>query len=84
MKKPRVLLDSGAYTVSRKGKQIDIKKYAQFIQENGDYFDGCFNLDVIGDGEASYQNWLKLKSLGVQTIPVFHNNTNPKYLEVYG
>jgi len=83
MKKPRVLLDSGAYTVSRKGKQIDIKKYAQFIQENGDYFDGCFNLDVIGDGEASYQNWLKLKSLGVQTIPVFHNNTNPKYLKRY-
>jgi hypothetical protein len=83
MKKPRVLLDSGAYTVSRKGKQIDIKKYARFIQDNGKFFDGCFNLDVIGNGKASYENWLKLKSLGVETIPVFHNTTDPKFLKRY-
>lgn len=83
MNKPKVLLDSGAYTVSRKGKVIDIDKYAEYIESKGKIFEGYFNLDVIGNGEASYQNWKYLKKNGINTIPVYHDGSGPQWLKKY-
>jgi hypothetical protein len=98
MKKPQVMLDSGAYTAHRKGKDIDIEKYASFIEENNSDFVSCFNLDSIGTGrdesrakdegeittaEQSYRNWKYLQSKGLKTIPIYHLGTDEKWLKKY-
>lgn len=84
MKTPGVLLDSGAYTAHRQGIKIDIDQYAQFVIEHGKEFDGCINLDEINDTEKSYENWKYLKSLGANTIPVYHMVTGKEeYLKKY-
>lgn len=79
----KLMLDSGAYSAYRKGKVIDIDAYIAFIKEFGHLFDVCVNLDVIGDGEASYMNWMYMKRQGVNTMPVYHIGTHIKWLKKY-
>lgn len=79
----KVMLDSGAYSAWRKKKVIDIDKYIQFVKTNRDKFEVCVNLDVIGDGRASYENWMYLRRNGLDTMPVFHVGTDEKWLEKY-
>jgi len=89
MDKPKVLLDSGAFTAWKQNVRISLNQYAKFVKENEHEFDGCFNLDVIGDLEKSYNNWLLLKAKGVNTIPIFHlsgskdQKTEEDYLRKY-
>lgn len=79
----KLMLDSGAYSAYRKGKVIDIDKYIAFIRRFGYLFDTCINLDVIGDGKASYQNWIYMRKQGVNTMPVYHIGTDIKWLKKY-
>lgn len=83
MNNPRIILDSGAYTVFKKGSSIDINKYAEFITNYHSVFCDYFNLDVIGSCAESYKHWVYLRSLGVNTIPVFHIGGDEKYLQKY-
>ena len=65
-------------------KRITLPNYVKFIHENGlNFRGGAFNLDVIGDGPASYENWLELRRQGVDTIPVIHNGEDVEYLKKY-
>lgn len=78
------LLDSGAYSAFTKGVKIDIEKYAEFVHKHHRLFrGGAFNLDVIGSDKASYENWLELRRLGVETIPVHHRGDDDLYLKKY-
>lgn len=79
----KVMLDSGAYSAWRKKKEIDIDKYIEFVKTHRDKFEICVNLDVIGDGRASYENWMYLRRNGLDTMPVFHVGTDEKWLEKY-
>jgi hypothetical protein len=78
----KLMLDSGAFTAWTKGVHIDIDEYAEYVKRDK-LFDYAFNLDVIGDGAASYHNWKYLRKLGVNTIPVFHIGTDEKYFVKY-
>jgi hypothetical protein len=84
-----VALDSGAYSVSKlkKSKQseaIDIDEYIEFATENQHLLEVIFNLDVIGDGEQSHQNWEYIRRKGLErVVPVWHDGTPIKYLETY-
>ena len=80
---PKILLDSGAYTAFRKGIEIDIDEYAEFVRTWSHFFFHQFNLDVINDAEASYNNWDYLRKQGIYTIPVWHMGTAEKWLELY-
>jgi hypothetical protein len=87
MKKPRVMLDSGAWTAFRQKKEVKREKYAQFVTDNKDMFDTCINLDFVNNSEESYKNWMALRKMGVETMPVYHMLTGKeqylrKYLEV--
>lgn len=78
------LLDSGAFTAWRSGKKIPLEDYAEFVSENRRLFrGGAFNLDVIGSDRDSYENWLELKRLGAETIPVHHFGDDDAYLKKY-
>ena len=83
MRKPKVILDSGAYTAHRKGKKIDIDEYAEYVKKHGNEYEVCFNLDSIGNAKKSYTNWKYLQSLGVNTIPIYHVGTNEVFLRKY-
>jgi len=81
---PPVMLDSGAFTAYMHGFEIDLDTYAEFLKTYGHYFiGGCINLDVIGDGKRSYQNWKELRRRGFSVIPVYHMGTDEQWLEKY-
>jgi hypothetical protein len=81
--KTRVALDSGAYSAFSQNKSIEIDAYIEFVIEHQHLLEVYFNLDVIGDGEQSYQNWVYMRSKGLDPVPVYHTDTNIKYLEIY-
>lgn len=65
-----VLLDSGAFSAWSRGLAINIDDYANYITNKKPSF--YFNLDVIGDSEATKLNQSYLESLGLSPIPIFH------------
>jgi hypothetical protein len=92
MKNLIFMLDSGAFSAWKKNTSIDIEQYAEFVNDNRDLFrGGVFNLDVKsqtakGMDEAaiqSYENWIELRRLGVNSIPIFHVGEDEKYLKRY-
>jgi hypothetical protein len=76
--KIEILLDSGAlslYKAEQKGKEVEpisIEEYADFIRKHRDILCGWFNLDVVGDAEASRYNAEYLKAQGLAPIEVWH------------
>jgi hypothetical protein len=81
--KTRVTLDSGAYSARKEGITIDMDAYIEFIHENAHLLDFYVNLDVIGDGKKSFDNWEYMRSMGLNPVPVWHYGTNVKYLYEY-
>jgi hypothetical protein len=63
---------------------LTLEQYAEFVHRHKRLFQGgIFNLDVIDSGEKSYENWLELKRLGVNSMPVHHIGDDIKYLDLY-
>jgi len=83
MKEVKLFLDSGAYSVSMLGGVVDLDKYIEFVHKNKDRIQVYANLDVIGDGEASYKNWLYMRAAGLEPLPVYHLSTELKFLKLY-
>jgi hypothetical protein len=95
MKNYVVMLDSGAWTAHTKGMTINLDKYAEFVHRNKHLFGGgVFNLDFIDppvsaayqteSAEKSYKNWIELRKLGIDTIPVHHiGDDDESYLKKY-
>lgn len=82
-KRHGILVDSGAFTAWKSGNPIEIKDYIAFIKGLPFAPDHYFNLDVIGDGEQSYQNFLILLDHGLKPIPVFTRGESWSKLERY-
>jgi len=67
-----IVLDSGAYSAYTRGIKLSATEYAEFITRWGNYFEGYFGLDVIGDFDRTWDNQDYLESQGLAPIPVFH------------
>ena len=78
-----LLLDSGAYSAKTQNKKLDIDDYIDYVRANQDVFDKYFSLDVIGNGDASYRNYVYMKMKGLDPIPVWHAETDSKFLNLY-
>jgi hypothetical protein len=78
-----LLLDSGAYSAKTQKKKLDVDDYIDYIKAHSDAIDKYFSLDVIGNGSKSYQNFLYMRSKELNPIPVWHAETETKYLEHY-
>ena len=74
-----LMLDSGAFSVWKKGKNIDVYKYIEFIKKNEIKI--YFNLDVIGDKEKTMINQKIMEENGLNPIPVFHYGEEFSYLD---
>lgn len=80
-----LLLDSGAYSAKTQNKKLDIDEYIEYIQERSDVLPPhtYFNLDVIGNGPKSYENFLYMRMQGLKPIPVWHAETELEFLGHY-
>lgn len=79
----RFLLDSGAFTAWKTGKQITVDEYCRFIETLPIKPWRYFNLDVIGDGAASFQNYEIMRSRGFTPVPIFTRGESVDVLEEY-
>jgi hypothetical protein len=74
----KIILDSGAYSVWKLGKQINLPEYCDYIDRNRDWIAHYVNLDVINPGNpeaaaaASFENLVYMRSRGLDPMPVFH------------
>lgn len=68
----RLMIDSGAYTAMTQGKDITLDEYCRFLDsiEHLRPFQ-AIQLDVIGDPDATFKNYLKMRERGYDVMPVF-------------
>ena len=78
-----LFLDSGAWSHFTGRANINLDMYSKFLTRYKNEVKIFANLDVVHNGEASYQNWLELKKQGHNTMPVFHADIDLKYLKRY-
>ena len=91
-----VLVDSGAFSALTLAIDIDLEQYASWVRQVAGYRKvNCLvpsNLDVIPEPEANkaereqcaeegWQNYLRLRELGVDPIPVLHHKESLKWLD---
>ena len=77
----RMFLDSGAFSAFNKGVELDVKKYADYIEKNKEKWDDIAGLDVIFDVEKSMKNQTYLDKRGLDTIPTYHYKNPDQHLE---
>jgi hypothetical protein len=84
--RPRVIIDSGAFTAWTSGKPIDPRDYARWALDFRDRWEHkmqalyFMNLDVIGDQDASWVNQSILEGLGLKPIPIVTFGADKKHL----
>jgi hypothetical protein len=91
MIKPRILLDSGAYSVFRRGAVVELDAYIGFAKRHSHLLEYVVNLDVIPDVdldvnkacEQSYANQQAMKDAGLKPLAVVHQVDEPGWLEKY-
>ncbi len=79
----RIVLDSGAFSAWTSGVVIEIDEFAAFVRKWHDYLDFVFTLDVIGDDDGTYQNWIYLQNEypDLAFCPVWHSQSTLGALE---
>lgn len=78
---PDVLLDSGAFTAFTLGKPIKLADYCDYVKTID--CTAYFNLDVIGDYDATLKNYKAMRAQDLTPIPVFGYGGDKSELEYY-
>ncbi len=78
-----VIIDSGAFTAHRTGREIELGRYIEFIKGAKLKPWTYFNLDVIGDAKASRKNYALMLKAGVNPIPVVTVGDGPQDFKEY-
>lgn len=79
----RIIGDSGAYSADSQGVVIDVDSFAEWIVRWRANLHWVASLDVIGDQTGSWDNWLALRSMGLETVPTIHYGDDPRALDRY-
>lgn len=69
-----LLLDSGAFSIWKRGFDVDILDYSIYIEKHD--ISKYIVLDVIGDHKKTMENQRVMEELGLSPIPVFHMNSS--------
>lgn len=75
-----ILLDSGAFSVWKKGIKIDILEYCDYVKEHN--IENYICLDEVGNFDKSYQNLKIMEKSNLKPIPVFHYGTDLDKLKI--
>lgn len=81
-----IFLDSGAFSAYNSGKIINIDDLISYANTVIDKCDWVASLDVIGDGQKSYENFEYIRSKIAdpdKLVPTFHINVPIEYLDKY-
>lgn len=65
-------LDSGAYSVWKRGARVDLGEYAEYCASVESRVDWYANLDVIGDWRGGLVDLAAMEKRGLRPVPVFH------------
>ncbi len=78
-----LFIDSGAFSVFKSGRTIDINEYHAFLEKMP--LDRCVYaaLDVIGDVRGSFKNYIYHRRCGFNPIPIYHDGEPLEYLHEY-
>lgn len=76
-----VFIDSGGFTATSMGAQINIDEYCTYLLHNGSHFDCYANLDVIGNQVLTRRNQRVMEDRGLTPLPVFHVGSGFKELK---
>ena len=82
----RLMIDSGAFTAYTTGKVIPLEEYLSFIdsvKESGIPIYKYYMLDVIGDPEATMENYKEMLKRGYDPMPVITFNETPESINEY-
>lgn len=77
------LLDSGAFTAWKAGKEINVDDYCNFIEKLPITPWRYFNLDKIGDPHGSMENYQTMIKRGFKPLPVFTRGESVDYIDEY-
>jgi hypothetical protein len=76
-----IFLDSGAFSAFRQYRTIDLGEYISFIKTVQPNVFAA--LDVIERPEETFGNYRAMKAEGLEPLPVYHTNSNEKWLRGY-
>lgn len=79
----RFVLDSGAFTSWKLGKEIRLDDYCKFIESLPVTPWRYFTLDVIGDPEATMKNYQTMLRRGFKPVPIFTRGEDPSVIDEY-
>lgn len=80
----RMIGDSGAYSAWSVGAKINLGEYAGWCRRWWDHLCWCASLDVIGDPEATWRNWVTLRDRHeLLTVPTLHAGADTSWLDAY-
>lgn len=68
----RIIGDSGAFSAMSGGSPVDREEFHAWADRWRDALFWTAALDVIGDAEASYQNWIAARRDGLELVPTLH------------
>lgn len=79
----RFLVDSGAFTAWKSGKEISLDSYCKFLDNTRDISWRYFMLDKIGDPDGTIKNYEVMRQRGFKPIPVFTRGEDLSILKYY-
>ncbi len=79
----RWLLDSGAFTAHNSGKDITLDEYCRFLDRLPVKPWRYFMLDVIGNPDATWNNYQKMLSRGYKPVPIFTYGSDLQLVDEY-
>lgn len=78
-----LMLDSGAFTFGNKNIDISVDNWIEMVYSVREWCSEVISLDVIGNAEKSYQNYIEIKKSIPDAVPTFHLGSNIKWLKKY-
>lgn len=79
----RIIGDSGAFSAMSLGKLIDREEFHAWADRWKDALFWVASLDVIGDAEATHENWLAARRDGLELVPTLHYGADPREMDRY-
>ena len=77
----RMIVDSGAFSNWKQGKETSVKEYVDFINNLPLKPWRYFTLDRIGDPKTTWTNYQQMLSSGLTPVPIFTRGTQPGELD---
>lgn len=77
----RIIGDSGAFSAMSSGKPIDREEFHEWAARWSDDLFWVAALDVIGDPDASFENWRAAQRDGLDLVPTLHYGEEPEQMD---